>query len=114
VVGNIIASFTIRGRSLRAQFAGAASYWCFHVTEKLPPPIPDGCASTVLPDAIVIGSRPGVALDNIAPLTVAPLKFTRPKSASGSTPPLLDGASAITSARVRVGPRILRIHLIPR
>ena len=33
-----------------------------------------------------------------APFTLAPLKLTVPKFASGRTPLLLDGASAITSA----------------
>ena len=53
---------------------------------------------TVLPETIVMGSMPGVELVSVAPSTVAPLKPTVPKSDSGSTPPLLDGASAITSA----------------
>jgi hypothetical protein len=58
----------------------------------------DGFALTVLPDTIVIGSRPGVELVSSDPLTVAELNPTVPKSASGSTPPLLDGASAMTAA----------------
>ena len=49
---------------------------------------------------MVIGSRPGAELVSVAPLTVDPEKEAVPKSASGSTPPLLDGASAMTSADV--------------
>src|SRR5690349_12917895 len=58
----------------------------------------DGCALTVLPEDMVIGSIPGVELVRSDPLTAAEPNATDPKSASGSTPPLLDGASAITSA----------------
>src|SRR5436190_6432267 len=75
-----------------------SGYWCFQVTEKLPPLILDGEAFTVLPVDIVIGSMPGVLLVSVAPLTVAPVKPTVPKSASGSTPEELDGASAMISA----------------
>lgn len=57
-----------------------------------------GWAFTVEPDCIVIASRCGVLLVSTLPFTVAPLKLTVPKFASGRTPPLLDGASAITSA----------------
>src|SRR5438105_15709953 len=57
-----------------------------------------GVAFTVEPDCIVIGSMPGVELVSVAPLALALLKPTVPKFASGRTPPLLDGASAITSA----------------
>ena len=57
-----------------------------------------GWAFTVEPDCIVIGSRCGVLLVSKAPFAFAPLKLTVPKFASGRTPPLLDGASAITSA----------------
>ena len=53
---------------------------------------------TVDPDCIVIASRCGVVPVSKLPLTVAPEKLTLPKFASGRTPPLLDGASAITSA----------------
>jgi hypothetical protein len=66
--------------------------------EKLPLLSFEGAAFTVLPDTIVIGSRPAVELVSAVPLTVAELNPTEPKSASGSTPPLLEGASAITSA----------------
>jgi len=68
------------------------------VTEKLPLLIADGLALTVDPDSIVIGSRPGVELVSTAPLTVAALNPAVWKSASGRTPPLPEGASAITSA----------------
>jgi hypothetical protein len=57
-----------------------------------------GWAFTVEPDCMVIGSMPGVLLVSVAPFAVAPLKLTVPKFASGSTPPLEEGASAITSA----------------
>jgi hypothetical protein len=57
-----------------------------------------GCALTVEPEDIVIGSMCGVVLVSRAPLALAPLKLTVPKSASGRTPLLLEGASAITSA----------------
>jgi hypothetical protein len=57
-----------------------------------------GWALTVEPDAIVIGSMCGVELVSRAPLALAFVKLTVPKFASGRTPPLLDGASAITSA----------------
>ena len=57
-----------------------------------------GWAFTVEPDCIVIGSMCGVLLVSSAPFALAPLKLTVPKFASGRTPPLLDGASAITSA----------------
>jgi hypothetical protein len=52
----------------------------------------------VVPDFMVIGSSPGVLLVSTLPFTVAALKPTVPKFASGRTPPLLDGASAMTSA----------------
>jgi hypothetical protein len=68
------------------------------VSEKLPLLIGDGAAFTVAPEAIVIGSMPGVEVVRSEPLTLAPLNPTVPKSASGRTPLLLDGASAITSA----------------
>ena len=57
-----------------------------------------GWAFTVEPDCMVIGSRCGVLLVSTLPFTVAPVKPTVPKFASGRTPLLLDGASAITSA----------------
>jgi hypothetical protein len=57
-----------------------------------------GCALTVEPEDIVIGSMFGVVLVSRAPLALAPLKLTVPKLARGRTPLLLDGASAITSA----------------
>src|SRR5215471_10116507 len=57
-----------------------------------------GWAFTVEPDCMVILSRPGVLLVSTLPFTVALLKLTVPKFASGRTPPLLDGASAMTSA----------------
>jgi hypothetical protein len=57
-----------------------------------------GWAFTVEPDCMVIGSMCGVLLVRSAPFALAPLKLTVPKFASGRTPPLLDGASAITSA----------------
>src|SRR6478735_6062416 len=65
----------------------------------------DGCALTVLPVLIVIGSMPGVLAVSAAPLTVAPEKPTLPKSASGSTPELLDGASAMISADASLADR---------
>ena len=65
---------------------------------KLPLLTLEGFALTVLPDTMVIGSSPGVELVMAAPFTLAALKPTVPKSASGRTPPLLDGAWAITSA----------------
>src|SRR3954454_24379832 len=40
----------------------------------------------------------GVLLVSRLPFALAPLKLTVPKFASGRTPPLLAGASAITSA----------------
>jgi len=67
------------------------------VTEKLPELMLLGWAFTVEPETIVMGSRFG-SVSSEAPLAFAPLKLTVPKFASGSTPPLLDGASAITSA----------------
>src|SRR3954469_15149252 len=70
--------------------------WC-QVTEKLPPLMLDGVAFVVLPDAIVMASRPA-RLPNSVPLAVEPEKLTVPKFDSGSTPLLLDGASAMTSA----------------
>src|SRR4051812_34072864 len=57
-----------------------------------------GWAFTVEPDFIVIASMCGVEPVSGAPFAFAPLKPTVPKFASGRTPPLLDGASAITSA----------------
>src|SRR5690242_9812579 len=45
---------------------------------------------------MVIGSGPNVS--SVWPFADALVKFTVPKLASGSTPPRLDGASAITSA----------------
>jgi hypothetical protein len=68
------------------------------VTEKLPELMELGFAFTVDPDCIVIGSMPGVLLVSSAPLAFALEKLTVPKFASGRTPPLLDGASAMTSA----------------
>ena len=68
------------------------------MTEKAPELMVLGCAFTVEPDGIVIGSMSGVELVSRAPFALAPLKLTVPKFASGRTPPLLDGASAITSA----------------
>src|SRR4051794_38827080 len=56
-----------------------------------------GCAFTVEPDCIVIGSRPE-SVFIATPFTVEPEKPTLPKFASGRTPLRLDGASAITSA----------------
>jgi hypothetical protein len=74
-------------------------YWWCQVSVKLPLLIVLGCALTVpLLVAIVIGSMPGVDADSSDPSTVALAKPTLLKSASGSTPPLLEGASAITSA----------------
>lgn len=61
-----------------------------------------GWAFTVEPDFIVIASMPGVLLVSRAPFAFALLKLTVPKFASGRTPPLLDGASAITSAEESV------------
>jgi hypothetical protein len=69
------------------------------VSVKPPLVIELGCAFTIpLLVAMVIGSMPGVDAVSKAPLTVALLNPTFWKSANGSTPPLLDGASAITSA----------------
>ena len=55
-----------------------------------------GWALTVEPFAIVIGSMCGVLLVSKLPLAFAAVKFAVPKFASGRTPPLLDGASAMT------------------
>jgi hypothetical protein len=55
---------------------------CDRVMEKAPLLSVDGFAFTVLPDTIVIGSRPDVEL-GVAPFTVAELNPTVPKSASG-------------------------------
>jgi hypothetical protein len=71
---------------------------CCQVSEKAPELMLLGLAFTVDPDCIVIGSMFGVLLVSTLPFAVAPLKLTVPKFASGRTPPLLDGASAITSA----------------
>ena len=68
------------------------------MTENAPLLMLDGCALTVDPDCIVIGSMPGVLLVSVLPLTVDAVKPAVPKFASGSTPPLLDGASAMISA----------------
>lgn len=68
------------------------------MTEKAPLLIELGLAFTVEPDCMVIGSMFLVLLVSREPFAVAPLKLTVPKFASGRTPPLLDGASAITSA----------------
>ena len=54
-----------------------------------------GPAAGLLPTA---GSSPAVEAVSVAPLTFAEPKPTVPKSASGKTPPLLDGASAMISA----------------
>ena len=74
------------------------SYECFQVTEKAPLLMELGWALTVEPDFIVIGSMCGVLLVSSAPFALAPEKLAVPKFASGRTPPLLDGASAMTSA----------------
>src|ERR1700756_1974203 len=71
---------------------------CFQVTENDPLLMLDGWALTVEPDCIVMASIPRVLLVRAAPFTDAPLKLAVPKFASGRTPPLPDGASAITSA----------------
>lgn len=68
------------------------------MTENAPLLMLDGCALTVDPDCMVIGSIPGVLLVSVLPFTFAPLKLAVPKFARGRTPPLLEGASAITSA----------------
>src|SRR3954453_22466865 len=73
-------------------------YWCFQLTEKLPALMLDGVAFTVLPVVMVIGSTPGVVLVSAAPFTVAPVNPIVPKSARGSTPEELEGASAMISA----------------
>jgi len=54
-------------------------------------------AFVVEPETMLIASRP-LRFANDVPFAFAPLNVAVPKSASGSTPPLLDGASAITSA----------------
>ena len=77
---------------------GKERYRLYRVSEKLPLLIAGGAALTVLADAIVIGSTPGVELVKREPLNAAPLKPTCPKSASGRTQRPLAGASAITSA----------------
>jgi hypothetical protein len=82
-----------RKRALHGRF-----YECFQATEKAPLLIELGCALTVEPDCMVIGSMCGVLLVSRAPFALAPEKLTVPKFASGRTPPLLDGASAMTSA----------------
>lgn len=74
-------------------------YWLNQVSVKLPLLIVLGLAFTVpLLVAMVIGSMPGVDDVSTDPFTLAELNPTCLKSASGSTPPLLEGASAITSA----------------
>src|SRR5690349_21188002 len=64
----------------------------------------EGCALTVPPDAIVIGSycQAGLSIAPVTPLTVAEQleNETVPKSASGSTPPA-NGGSTIHSADSR-------------
>jgi hypothetical protein len=82
-----------RGRVLRWP-----SYECFQATEKAPLLMELGWAFTVEPDCIVIGSMCGVLPVSSAPFARAPEKLAVPKFASGRTPPLLDGASAMTSA----------------
>jgi hypothetical protein len=86
----------------RTRPAGGSStrgaYECFQATEKAPELMELGWAFTVEPDFIVIGSRFFVLLVSTLPFTVAPVKLAVPKFASGRTPPLPDGASAITSA----------------
>jgi len=72
-------------------------YECFQVTVKLPLLMEPGCAFTVFPDCIVIGSRPE-SVFIATPFTVEAEKPTLPKFASGRTPLRLDGASAMTSA----------------
>src|SRR5256714_15154496 len=66
---------------------------------------------------MVIGSMPGVELVSVAPLALALLKLTVPKFASGRTPPLLEGASAITSADARAACLSLAVtvllHAVP-
>src|SRR5579875_643534 len=53
----------------------------------------------------------GLSLPIADPLTVAPVKFTVPKSASGRMPPLLvqQGASAMTSAEERAAPEAVAV-----
>src|SRR6266566_3734824 len=77
-------------------------YWLYQVSEKLPLLIADGAAFTVLAETMVIGSMPDVEPVKSEPLTLAPVKPIVPKSASGKTPPLLEGASAIASADPRL------------
>src|SRR5262249_8787818 len=71
---------------------------CFQATEKVPELMAPGWAFTVEPDCMVIGSMCGVLLISRLPFALAPVKLTVPKFASGRTPWLLDGASAMTSA----------------
>ena len=86
------------GGPARAPRLRVVNQACFQATEKAPLLMLDGCALTVEPACIVMASIPGVVLVSAVPLTCAPLKLAVPKLARGSGPPLLDGASAITSA----------------
>ena len=68
------------------------------MTEKFPLELIDPVdAFVVEPKTMSIRSSP-LRSANETPFAVAEVKPTVPKSASGRTPPLLDGASAITSA----------------
>lgn len=73
------------------------------IEKAVPPDNADGWAFTVLFEVSITISV-GLKLPMDSPLTIALLKFTVPKSARGSTPPELDGASAITSAEESFAP----------
>jgi hypothetical protein len=71
---------------------GAPRWSLYQVSEKLPFLIAGGFAFRApLVETMVIGSIPGVELERADSLTLALLNPMVPKSASGSTPPLLDG-----------------------
>src|SRR5436190_16158763 len=72
-------------------------YECFQATLKLVPPLSaEVCAFRVDPETMSILSGLNVPIG--WPLTVTELKLAVPKFVSGSTPPELEGASAIASA----------------
>lgn len=78
--------------------------WCQVTLKLLPPLTAEGWAFTVPLDVCMTISS-GLGLLEIAtPLAVQLVKLTVPKLASGSTPELDDGASAIHSAEPRAAP----------
>ena len=68
--------------------------------EKLPPDSEPIVASGV-PELVAMSMPVGLLEARVPPLTVDPLKFTVPKSASGRTPGCDDDASVMISAEER-------------